>query len=171
MTIQRIPLQDICGGPRCRFFQEYPPSYKAGYYTMFSTYLYDKSEPREVEVEGRRYHRSLFGEKAVATRNRESMVFYHIACTVFRSEIRLSTYCASFHSSICLWPTKAESQDFWAPARPDKLADGAEGQHAVTFPYEFAPIEDLPKYLVNWPEWHDGKCPSFVPYPVEEVKV
>lgn len=168
----RIPLEDICAGPKCRFFTNYGEATNtnwSGRECPFIYYFYDKAEMREVDIEYYETKRHFFSERQEKVKSKENMRFYHVVYEVWETVYEQNPYCSSFRSIIAKAPKRGHESDIWYAEHSYLLPMRAEGK-TVGNPHSFIPVEELSKYKDVEKEWGDGsKCPSFVPYPIKEV--
>lgn len=166
----RIPLEDICAGPKCRFFTNYAEAMDkswSGQEIPCIYYFYDKTEMREVDIEYYETRQRFFGEKQVLVKERGRMCFYHVVYELWETLPGQDDYCASFHSIIAKASKRGKEDDRWYAEKSYLLPLRVEGK-TVSNPHSFIPVEKLPEYKDGEKQWQDGsKCPSFVPYPVK----
>lgn len=163
----RVPLQDICAGPRCRFFTTLAEAKKdlhLSHDIPFIWYGYDKTEDRLVKVVCSEKVKQWWGaEKFRRTESPENVRYYHVVEELWSLSAGNMPYCAAFQSGI----TAPPQQRRW------NLNQWLCDETSTNFPgwissnlHSFTPIEEMAKFRVPEPVWYEGKCPSFVAYPI-----
>lgn len=156
MTTQRVPLDDICTGPRCRFFKQ-----KSAFgYVPIIWYFYDKVETRTAKRSHYKEVGWLF-KKDKRVEEIKELPHYHIVYIVYDPVPGNESFCVAFQFGIS------------SGARYMKAVDTWNSEWSVTSnAHTFLPVDKLDdSYKPQSIQWQDGsKCPSFLPYPIKEAK-
>ncbi len=153
--MERIPLLDICAGPKCRFYRR---DSQGGIMSnipviVFYDTVSDTSETRKIWKETIR--EGWFGRRKLVNEYEEVPIReYHAVSKITPA---ISCYhCQAFNEHI--WCPKYEEAKWKREWITDDFAN-----------VSFRPLDQLIEPDLE-PKWSDGsKCPSFVPYPIREV--
>lgn len=167
MTTYRVPLEDICAGPKCRFITnqgEAGGRFPYGSSIPCIYYFYDKVEQRTIKHKHREKVRHWLRWREVEVEREESVCYYHIVEILYEPYWTQDPYCISFHTIIA----KARR---WGGRKTDEwlcdLTDFEVSGYISCNYHQWIPIEKIGSYKEPEPKWQDGaKCPSFLPYPI-----
>lgn len=149
----RVPLVDICSGPRCRFFTT--PQVQYGIPGDI-VYFYDKTEVRKHIYSRKRRKWAFFKQLEILEVDR---VYYHIVAYASKRPSNHNNFCSAFQQPIAsFFVPIVHDIDIWSSAEKPPFGNWAT----------FEPHDKLKEFIDQnkLPEWNIiPKCPSFLDYP------